>query len=75
MAGRNRLENEGAKALSTLFEVSLHYAPVCVCRTLTGVQTLGTLVQVSMPQNGINADGVRALAKAFSKNPNLEVQW
>ncbi len=24
MAGRNRLENEGAKALSTVFEVSVH---------------------------------------------------
>ncbi len=44
------------------------------CVMIDCTQTLGTLVQVSMPQNGINSDGVRALAKAFSKNPNLEVQ-
>ena len=37
------------------------------------VQVMGSLVRVSMPQNGIDAEGVCALAKAFSKNPNLEV--
>jgi len=41
---------------------------VCVC-----VQVMGSLVRVSMPQNGINAEGICALAHSFSHNPNLEV--
>jgi Ran GTPase-activating protein (RanGAP) involved in mRNA processing and transport len=34
---------------------------------------MGSLVKVSMTQNGINSDGVCALASAFKNNPNLEV--
>jgi len=56
IAGRNRLENDGAAALSEVFE------------------TLGTLVNVGMPQNGIHHEGVCALAKAFSKNPKMQVR-
>ena len=37
------------------------------------VQAMGSLVRVSMPQNGIDAEGICALANAFRKNPNLEV--
>ena len=36
-------------------------------------QVLGSLVHVSMPQNGINPDGICSLAQALSKNTNLEV--
>ena len=38
------------------------------------LQAMGSLVEVSMPQNGIDAEGICALAKAFSKNTNLEVR-
>ena len=34
---------------------------------------LGSLVEVSMPQNGINKEGISALATAFEKNTNLTV--
>ena len=34
---------------------------------------LGTLTRVSMTQNGINHAGISALAKALSKNTNLQV--
>ena len=37
------------------------------------LQTLGTLVHVSMTQNGINHPGITALARALAKNPNMEV--
>ena len=44
-------------------------AYVCAC----ALQVMGSLVKVSMPQNGINAEGICALASCFSHNPNLEV--
>ena len=34
---------------------------------------MGSLVQVSMPQNGINSEGICVLASAFKNNSNLEV--
>lgn len=37
-------------------------------------KTMGSLIQVSMPQNGISQEGVSALSRAFNRNPNLEVQ-
>lgn len=43
---------------------------IAICILL---QLIGTLVQVSMPQNGITADGIAALARAFGKNPNLQI--
>lgn len=54
-AGRNRLENEGAKALGAIFG------------------RIGTLEEVTVPQNGINHDGIRALSDGFKTNPNLRV--
>lgn len=36
-------------------------------------QTIGTLEEIAMPQNGINPPGILALADAFSENPNLRV--
>ncbi|XP_019856319.1 PREDICTED: ran GTPase-activating protein 1-like [Amphimedon queenslandica] len=54
-SGRNRLENDGARALAEVFE------------------TLGSLVELSMPQNGIYCDGISALARALKKNPHLRV--
>ena len=54
VAGRNRLENVGATALSEVFEI------------------LGSLVEVSMPQNGIAHEGICALAAAFAKNTSLK---
>ncbi|XP_014243719.1 ran GTPase-activating protein 1 [Cimex lectularius] len=51
IAGRNRLENEGSKALANVFKV------------------IGTLEEVQMPQNGINA--ATELLEALSTNPNL----
>lgn len=50
IAGRNRLENDGAKALAQVFE------------------TLKSLEEVVMPQNGIYHVGVSALATALSAN-------
>lgn len=55
ISGRNRLEDEGAKALSKAFKV------------------LGSLEEITMPQNGIRPTGVAALAAAFQENKNLKV--
>ncbi|XP_075216901.1 ran GTPase-activating protein 1-like [Lycorma delicatula] len=55
VAGRNRLENEGAKALSHVFE------------------TLQSLEEIIMPQNGIYHVGVTALANSLQNNKNLRV--
>merc|ERR1711962_1603448 len=55
ISGRNRLEDEGSKALSKAFKV------------------LGSLEEITMPQNGIRPDGVAALAGAFKENKNLKV--
>ena len=38
-------------------------------------QTLGSLVEVSMPQNGIYHEGIASLAEAFGNNPKLEVMY
>lgn len=38
------------------------------------LQTLGTLIHVGMPQNGIHHEGICALAKSFSKNPKMQVR-
>lgn len=53
IAGRNRLENDGAKALANVFE------------------TLGSLQEVVMPQNGIYHVGIAALAKALTHCPQM----
>jgi Ran GTPase-activating protein 1 len=37
------------------------------------LQALGSLEEVTMPQNGIYAEGVTALAEAFAENKNLRV--
>lgn len=55
IAGRNRLENEGATALAKVFE------------------TLTSLEEVAMPQNGIYHVGICALANGLSVNPNLRI--
>ncbi|XP_050415985.1 ran GTPase-activating protein 1 [Patella vulgata] len=55
VSGRNRLENEGTKALSQVFK------------------KLGTLENISMPQNGINAPGISALADALMTNTGLKI--
>lgn len=55
ISGRNRLEDEGAKALSKAFK------------------TLGSLEEITMPQNGIRPDGIAELAGAFLQNKNLKV--
>jgi Ran GTPase-activating protein 1 len=34
---------------------------------------MGTLVEVSMPQNGIYAEGISALSDAFRNNPHLKI--
>ena len=36
-------------------------------------QTIGSLEEVQMPQNGILHEGIAALAEAFKSNPNLKV--
>lgn len=54
-AGRNRLENEGAKALSAIFG------------------KIGTLQEITIPQNGIYHVGMSALAEALKKNVNMQV--
>ncbi|XGW13991.1 hypothetical protein V3C99_000348 [Haemonchus contortus] len=55
VAGRNRLEDPGAKALAEAFTV------------------LGSLEEVSIPQNGIRAAGICALARSFRSNPSLRL--
>lgn len=55
IVGRNRLENEGAKALASVFE------------------TLQTLEEVAMPQNGIYHEGITTIAHGLSTNPNLRI--
>jgi Ran GTPase-activating protein 1 len=55
IAGRNRLENDGTKALAQVF------------------QTLGSLQEIAMPQNGIYAPGHKALGEALKKCPELRV--
>ena len=57
ISGRNRLENEGAKALSEAFKI------------------LGSLEEITMPQNGIRPEGVVLLAEAFKQNKNLKVNF
>ncbi|KAJ0169424.1 hypothetical protein K1T71_015011 [Dendrolimus kikuchii] len=52
-AGRNRLENDGARALAKVF------------------QSMGTLEEITMPQNGIYHAGVAALSSALKQNRNL----
>lgn len=37
------------------------------------MQMIGTLVEVSMPQNGIYAPGITALSEAFKNNPHLKI--
>ncbi|CAH2083590.1 unnamed protein product [Euphydryas editha] len=53
VAGRNRLENDGARALAGVF------------------QSMGTLEEISMPQNGIYHVGINALSEALKHNPGL----
>ncbi|KAJ0184383.1 hypothetical protein K1T71_000806 [Dendrolimus kikuchii] len=53
VAGRNRLENDGARALAKVF------------------QSMGTLEEITMPQNGIYHAGVAALSSALKQNRNL----
>ncbi|XP_038221416.1 ran GTPase-activating protein 1 [Zerene cesonia] len=53
IAGRNRLENDGATALAGVF------------------QSMGTLEEIAMPQNGIYHAGISALSEAFKQNPRL----
>lgn len=36
-------------------------------------QILGSLEEITMPQNGIRPDGVAELAAAFQENKNLKV--
>lgn len=36
-------------------------------------QTIGSLEEVQMPQNGILHEGIAALAEAFKSNPNLKI--
>ncbi|XP_032528225.2 ran GTPase-activating protein 1-like [Danaus plexippus] len=55
IAGRNRLENDGAKALAAVF------------------QSMGSLEELAMPQNGIYHTGIAALSESFRHSPNLEV--
>ncbi|KAK9732163.1 RanGAP1 C-terminal domain [Popillia japonica] len=55
IAGRNRLENDGAKALAEVFN------------------TIGTLEEIAMPQNGIYHPGISALSDAFKNNKNLQI--
>ena len=38
------------------------------------LQTIGTLEEVTVPQNGINHEGITALAHAFEHSPNLRVR-
>jgi Ran GTPase-activating protein 1 len=54
VAGRNRLENDGAQALAEVFKM------------------IGTLEEITMPQNGIYHEGVSALSDAFIHNKNLQ---
>lgn len=37
------------------------------------LQTLGSLEEITMPQNGIRPEGVLSLAEAFKENKNLKV--
>ncbi|KAG8009004.1 Ran GTPase-activating protein 1 [Nibea albiflora] len=68
IAGRNRLENEGARALSRAFRPS-HSKILSVFPN----KLMGSLEEVHMPQNGINYAGVMALASAMRHNPELRV--
>ncbi len=77
VVGRSRLENEGAAALSEVFKVRgldtlLILIPLADWLIFLP-KALGSLVHISMPQNGIALDGIRALASSFSSNPNLQV--
>ena len=47
---------------------------LAIYHIITLLQIMGSLLHISMPQNGITSDGICALAKAFSSNPNLEVK-
>lgn len=53
IAGRNRLENDGATALANVFK------------------NMGTLEELSMPQNGIYHVGISALSDACRQNRRL----
>ncbi|GMS87772.1 hypothetical protein PENTCL1PPCAC_9947, partial [Pristionchus entomophagus] len=55
VAGRNRLEDPGAKALAKAFKA------------------IGTLEEISIPQNGIRKGGIQALARCLESNPRLRV--
>ncbi|KAL6726040.1 hypothetical protein Aduo_008052 [Ancylostoma duodenale] len=55
VAGRNRLEDPGARALAEAFKA------------------LGSLEEISIPQNGIRSTGICELADSFKFNPSLRV--
>lgn len=53
-----------------LIHYSLHSGSKALSKVFTEMKTLE---HVEMPQNGINFEGISALAEAFSHNPNLRV--
>uniref|UniRef100_A0A0K0DI42 Ran gtpase-activating protein n=1 Tax=Angiostrongylus cantonensis TaxID=6313 RepID=A0A0K0DI42_ANGCA len=60
IAGRNRLEVQGAKAFAATFTVGFFFP--CL-----------RMEELVMPQNGITVDGIEALAMCFTSNPNLRI--
>ena len=38
------------------------------------LKIIGTLQEIAMPQNGIQHEGIGALAESFKENQNLKVQ-
>ncbi|KRX98302.1 Ran GTPase-activating protein 1 [Trichinella pseudospiralis] len=81
--GRNRLENAGATALADAFQVFFDKQESQRFDNINEMlfssflfplqqQTIGTLEEIVMPQNGITGPGIIELLKAFSKNPSLK---
>ncbi|VDO28536.1 unnamed protein product [Haemonchus placei] len=76
IAGRNRLEVPGAVALAeafTPFKEILHILSSRNLITYFSMEKIGSLEEFAVPQNGITAKGVEALAACFEGNPNLRV--
>ncbi|KAI6230006.1 ATP synthase subunit beta [Aphelenchoides fujianensis] len=68
-AGRNRLEDPGAAAMSAAFKARPYFASLCL---FSRFQKLGTLQHIELPQNGIRVNGIVELAKGLGQCAQLE---
>lgn len=67
-------ESSGKKFALRVFQAGRNRLENVGAEALAKVfKMIGTLVEVSMPQNGIYAPGITALSEAFKNNPHLKI--